>query len=551
EELMLVPCKVIRFNEAMIIDFRSFPDGAEIEADLCIVGSGPAGIALAAEFLDSPLRVLLCESGGPQLDAANDELSDGEIVGHPSQGLREGRARAFGGTSRLWAGQCIELDDIDFEDRPWVPYSGWPITKTVLAPYYQRAEHVFGLRDELYDKRIWQSFGVPTPELDARQVGVKFTIFAPIVNLGPHVRRRFEASRNVRTLLHATVTKLRTEEGTSIVRQALLRSFAGNSATVRARAFAVCCGGIETARLLLLSNDQERGGLGNRRGLVGRFLQDHPNGYTAEVTTADPKRLQDTFNLFYRDRKKYFAKLPLSADVQRKTGALNCTAHLVYDYPDDSGIGAARALVRALRKRKAAPPGTLRRLSSAPAAVWSTATRRYLRGFSPTGTPTAIRLKCHMEQAPNPDSRVLLSDRRDRFNQPRVQLDWRLNELELHTARVLTECIASEFARLGLGTVNPAPWLRSDHWSDELFDAYHHIGTTRMSLTPEDGVVDTDLRVHDLQGLFVASSAVFPTSGYANPTLSIVALALRLADHLKLVLSDAPTPSLSHATISK
>jgi choline dehydrogenase-like flavoprotein len=522
-----------RLRRPLIADFRSYPDGAEFDTDLCIIGSGPAGIALATEFLNSPIRVLLCESGGMQIDATKDELSAGESVGHQNRGLREGRARAFGGTSLLWAGQCIELDDMDFEKRPWVPHSGWPITKAVLAPYYQRAERFFGLSDEMYDERIWESFRVPAPALDPQLLGTKFTIYAPVVHVGRHVRSRFAASRNVRTLLNATVTKVAADEGTSTIRYAHLRSPDGKSGTVRARAFVLCCGGIETARLLLLSNDQERDGVGNRRGLVGRFLQDHPNARTADVVSSDPRRLQNIFNLFYRGRKRYFAKFPLSAAVQHAAHVLNCNAHLVYIYPEESGMAAVRSIVRAVRRRQFPSLQAVRRLPSAPLTLWSTASRRYLHGRSPIVTPSRIQLQCHTEQAPDPESRVSLSTERDRLQQPKARVDWRVSSLELETIRVMTDVVEGEFRRLNLGAVIPADWLREGDWKEKVFDAFHHIGTTRMAQSPDQGVVDPHLRVFDCQGLFVAGSAVFPTSGYANPTLTIVALALRLADHLK------------------
>jgi len=517
----------------LITDFRSYPDGVELDTDLCIVGSGPAGIALAAEFLDSSIRVLLCESGGMEIDATKDELSAGESVGHQNRGLREGRARAFGGTSLLWAGQCIELDEVDFERRPWVPYSGWPITKSALIPYYRRAEHFFGLRDEMYDERIWESFGVPAPALDPLRLGTKFTIYAPVINVGRHVRGRFATSRSVRTLLNATVTKVAAEEGTSTIRYAHLRSLDGKGGTVRARAFVLCCGGIETARLLLLSNDRERDGVGNRRGLVGRFLQDHPNARTADIVSSDPRRLQDIFNLFYRGRKRYFAKFPLSATVQRAAEVLNCNAHLVYIYPEESGMAAVRSIVRAVRRRQFPSFQAVRRLPRAPLTFWSTASRRYLRGRSPIVPPSRIQLQCHTEQVPDPESRVSLSTERDPLQQPKAKVDWRVSSLELETMRVMTDVVEGEFRRLHLGDVVPAGWLTEGDWKENVFDAFHHIGTTRMAQTPDQGVVDSHLRVFDCEGLFIAGSAVFPTSGYANPTLTIVALALRLADHLK------------------
>src|SRR5271155_5063554 len=129
----------------MIEDFNGFPDEACIRADFCIVGAGAAGIAIAREFFGSRYKVLLLEWGGPGIEAETQKLYDSEVVGLPHSGIHAGRARVFGGTTTLWGGQALRFDDFDLRKRDWVPYSGWPISREELEPFYDRADRVLNL----------------------------------------------------------------------------------------------------------------------------------------------------------------------------------------------------------------------------------------------------------------------------------------------------------------------------------------------------------------------------------------------------------------------
>lgn len=528
----------------MIDDLRSFPAGHEFEADLCIVGAGAAGIAVAHEFLRSDLRVMVVESGGlggPEPDT--DRLKEGEAEGLAPDSLVAGRGRGFGGTTTLWAGQCIPLDAIDFEERHWVPHSGWPISRDDLAPYYERASALLGVPDESFDETLWRRWRTSPPPLDAHRVRHTYTVWTPKPDLGRAYRAEFRRSRSVRVLLHANVTRIEARAGGSSFDHVVVRSLDGSHARVRARACVLCCGGIENARLLLASGDPAGGGLGNARGNVGRYFQDHPNARCARLATDDPRAIQDIYSLFYRRGRRYLPKWRLAPDVQRAEEVLNCGANLEYEFADE-GLNAVRRLYRWLRRggAESVRPGDLRRAATALPAVASTAYRRFALGRSTTSPPSAIVLQTHAEQAPNEASRVTLSRERDALGTPLARVEWRLTDLDRRTAEVMARTVTEELRRVGLASAEIAGWLAAagSDWRAEVGDSYHHIGTTRMSDDPAEGVVDADCRLHDVEGLYASGSSVFPTGGFANPTLSVVAMALRLADHVAERLAVSP-----------
>ena len=522
----------------MIHDFLTYENGAEIDTDICVIGAGAAGIAIAREFLTSSVRVLLVESGGLNQEPATDSLSQGENVGLPHYGLVEGRSRLFGGTTRLWAGQCTPLDDIDFEARPWVPYSGWPINKTELAPHYQRAEDLFYISNQIYNEKIWQKFAIQPPDIDKSKLGYKFTVYTPTPDLGKTYRDELKKSPNVQVLLHANVTKIQSNESRSQVEYVNISTLEGKTGRISAKAFVLCCGGIENARLLLLSD-----GLGNDRDLVGRFFQEHPNCDSADVKTPTPLSIQEPYGLLFKGKFGYFPKIHLSPDFQRQQQLLNCTSNFVFELDVNSGVGVAQKIYRSLKKGKLPAKELIkdsRHLVAEMGNVTSMLYRRYVRGRSAASPPVRIWLQTHGEQAPNRDSRITLSSDRDALGLNTAQVDWRLTDLDRRTAETTAKTMEAEFARLNLAQVNVRDWLTNEpsDWATNFHDSYHHMGTTRMAADLNSGVVDSNCQVHGVAKLFIAGSSVFTTSGYSNPTLTIVALAIRLADHLKKTVTN-------------
>jgi choline dehydrogenase-like flavoprotein len=335
-------------------------------------------------------------------------------------------------------------------------------------------------------------------------------------------------------LLHANATSIETNLERTVFTHVTVRRLEGVEARVRARVCVLCGGGIENARLLLASGDPEAGGLGNTGDNVGRFFQDHLNARCAVLRSPDPRSLQESYSLLYRRRRRYLPKLALAPAVQRSEGVLNCGANLEYEFADEA-LNAVRRIYRGVG---AGGTGLRRDLPLAARGlpgVVRAAYRRFARGRSSEAAPATMWLQVHCEQAPNRDSRVTLSRERDAVGSRRARLEWRATELERRTAETMATTVAWELHRLGLAEAELPGWLREGggDWAERFSDSYHHIGTTRMAVDPARGVVNRDCQVHGIAGLYVTGSSVFPTGGFANPTLTIVAIALRLADHVR------------------
>lgn len=528
----------------MLIDLRKEPEAAAVPSDVCIVGAGAAGITLARRLAGSGLEVTLLESGGLDFEQATQDLYRGANVGMPYYPLAESRLRFFGGTMSIWGGRCALLDPIDFVARDWVPHSGWPLGRADLDPYYAQANALLELGEFNYERDIWRTLGVADPGFDPARIDAALWRF-------DEAGERFAASRardlidapNVRILLHANVVKVQADRAGRAIENVEVRTHNQPSRRVMARRYVLACGAIENARLLLVSDDVEPQGLGNSNDQVGRYFMEHPAGRIGKVETTQP------FELWAALQKKFMPSGPplapalrLGDETQREQRALNSIVTFKLQRDPKHGVALGNKLYHGL-KHSINPTRNGRALDHLYREVrgWihreirSTAERlRAKAGL------TGLYLIMRGEQAPNPESRVLLSRERDALGTRRADLDWRLSEIDKHTARVFAHTLDGELRRLGKGSVVASEWLdeQDAQWPVDLtvgnhpIANYHQMGGTRMSADPRQGVVDADCRVHGYANLYIAGSSVFPTGGWANPTLTIIALALRLADHL-------------------
>jgi choline dehydrogenase-like flavoprotein len=529
-----------------IDDLRTINDDSPIETDLCLIGSGPAGWAIAEELKDSGLRILMLESGGRDVDPDAAALNEVEDVGVR---LFNGRARVLGGTSRLWNGRCVPFDDIDYEERPWVPHSGWPFNARAMAPYVDRASEHLGAGPYYAgtERR-------PLPQGPQPRPGVNPALMRSIwwenpgyIDFGQVLTTR--RSANLWVLVRATVTHLNTDPYGRHVESVEVADANGRRLTVRARAFVLCAGGVENPRILLYSNRVNPEGVGNAHDLVGRYLMDHPRDLrlAARVEERDVDRFRDLFGPYDLDnprgRHEFWHGFVLSPERVRAERLLNTAAWPYEEIAADDPFDAVKRLLRGPRDRAlrdarlaASQPGLLMRgLRSRLVDKQKVRRKAERTGFLVSS-----------EQVPDRDSRVELADRKDWLGLPITRTNWRVGELETRSQAVLAQTIAAEFARLGLPPIRLADWVRSGRVEDAQFvDGCHPIGTTRMADEPRQGVVDADCQVHGVDGLYVAGSSVFPTAGHANPTLMIVALAVRLAEHLKERLAAKASPRVA------
>jgi choline dehydrogenase-like flavoprotein len=521
-------------------DLREQETGSILSVDVCVIGGGPAGITIIKELMGNRLKLCLVESGGDADEPDTQDLYKGESVGHLVT-MDEGRYRIFGGSATRWTGRCAILDPIDFEERDWVRNSGWPINLSTLDPYYERAKAAAKF------EKPW----IPDDEVPAA-LGIKPAKFSTsglkpyIWRYAPQGFRRFpdwakiygpclKMDPNTHVLLHSNLTAFAGANDGSTIESINVTSLNNISMTIKAKVFVMCCGGIENARLLL-NAPQDILRKVDASSKLGRYFAQHPRGVTGTLRTTleAAKRLQNMFRVFTRrGGVQYEIGFALSEEAQRKHRLLNASAAMYYEAPPDSSWKAAVNLMAALRKKKLYS-GIHRDLIPAMGAAANLG-RRLLQGSPPLLKDPLITIIVDVEQEPNAESRVTLSDQKDALGMGRAKVDWRISEIERTTARYLNDLVAEELHKLGLGQTESAAWLTSDTpvGNDELYGTYHHIGTTRMSKYPTDGVVNEDCRAHGVTNLYFAGCSVFPTGGHANPTLSIVALAIRLADHLR------------------
>lgn len=500
-----------------------------IEADICVIGAGAAGITIACEFIGSRTKVCVLESGGLELDSETQHLYDGEVIDEFSFPLESSRLRYFGGTTNHWGGLCRPLDEIDFEERDYIARSGWPIGLNDLAPFYERAQEYCELGPFTYDADTWRHDFHEPLELDsARVVSTGLFQQGPPTRFGDVYREDLRKASNVHVWLQANMIDFDLSEDLKTVQAVQAASLSGKSFRVRAHAFVLATGGVENARLLLNANGKK--GLGNGHDIVGRFFMDHALiPVSGEVSANAPDRWR-----FYRKMGApeviYQGYFQPAFEVQRDEELLNCGLRVgSLNVEESTGIAALRRILGSLRQGSL-PEDLFGEIREVFSDLDTVAERAYHRvAGSP---PRILETNFWIETPPDPESRVRLIDEKDALGLQRVQLDWRLpSDFKRHYVRA-HQLLGQELGRAGLGRLRMKYGGEDDDPLSAVRTAFHHIGTTRMHEDPRHGVVDSNCRAHGISNLFVAGSSVFPTSGHANPTLTIVALALRLADHL-------------------
>jgi choline dehydrogenase-like flavoprotein len=539
-------------------DAGRIPRGSTVASDVCIVGGGPTGITLALRLAHGPLTVTLLESGGESSGGDAQALNRGASVGLPYFGLDETRFRGLGGTSSHWAGWCRPLDPIDMERRPWMPLSGWPITRDELDPYYTEAARLCELEHEDFSEVAAQVSLSPVyrPPIVAGDVKVAMWHASPPTKFGVVYRPDLAQASNVTVITGATAVAVSTDEETNRATGAVVRTLDGNEFEVNSRVVVLCAGAMETARILLASRP---GGLGNEHDLVGRHFMEHPHVVTGMVDVAPRRERQMAVPALDRSAMGTLARLRMlrptgSTKVAyvlddakiRSEELLAFAAHFqtVSAARDSEAYQAMKLVIGNLRsprrlarqiRTRSLPAGTgrtvgrmIKGLPQVAGAVYQEVLRR----------PRVLGLYVQAEQSPNPISRVTLdTDRPDELGMPRLRLDWRLSALDKRSIMRSQQILGERLAAAGVGSVAPTEPFRDDgpDWGDELGGGHHHMGTARMADDPRHGVVDRNGLVHTVADLYVGDSSVFPTGGYANPMLTSVALSLRLADRLKAV----------------
>jgi choline dehydrogenase-like flavoprotein len=527
----------------VLIDARSVPDGEVVRGDVCIVGAGPAGIAIAralrARIGGTAPRVILLEGGSFQADHETQALYRGDSIGRSYFPLDGCRVRAFGGSTQRWGGWCRSLDDTDFEQRDWVPGSGWPICREDLQSHYREARRLC----QLVVTEGEADRGPPLPGRPRLSVGdprLRTIIyqFSPPTRFGQTYRQDIVGADNIHLYLGASVVGLAGGEHGNGVSAARVRTLRGTSFTVECRIYVLAAGGIENPRLLLASQDTRPAGLGNEYDLVGRYFMEHLH---VRLGCFVPTNRDAALSLYVEGRRSVrrpLGALTVDTALHRERNLVGFSA--VFLPPSRRSVTEVLRHQAKLHQRWRLHAASIARSGAAGFAlrVVDKAVRdaRETGMLSWHGLPVGPGRKVYEimgrgEQTPWRESRVMIKPDRDRLGIPRVVLDWRVNPCDLASMTRSLEAIGGALAESRIGQVH-LPRDPEATWGARITGSWHHMGTTRMHRDPRSGVVNADGRVHSVPNLYVTGSSVFPTGGYANPTLTILAMALRLADHL-------------------
>jgi choline dehydrogenase-like flavoprotein len=523
----------------VFIDARSVPTGTVIETEVCIVGAGAAGITLAREFANSAFGVVLLESGGIEFETATQDLYAGSNIGRPYYDPRIHRLRYFGGTTNHWFGRCALPDSLDLDVRDGVAYSGWPFSRDYLEPWYRRAQALCQLGPYGYSTSDW---GIAEADIPEPFRGPHFVCqvmqVSPPTRFGPKYAPELRQAQNLTVYLNANALRFDASENNAEVRQINVGVLPDGRFTVRARRYVLATGAIENARLLLLSARDDGIGLGNEHDLVGRFFMVHLEYAGGIVALADPYmdlRFQTGTPGAYHNRfgvdRRFVSYVCLSEETRRALKLPHLRVRFGFQrHPSPRAVDALKRLVH----RTDHGTEILSDMGAVMRDLDGLATFVARKALHGRGQPTdGILLECTSEQMPNPESRIGLDREVDALGLRKVTIDWRLTAEDKRGMAIGHRMFGAEVGRAGFGRLRSTVSNDDTSWPEDMYGDEHNIGTTRMHRDPRFGVVNENCRVHSVANLYVAGSSIFPTSGAFNPTFTIVALSLRLADHIK------------------
>lgn len=526
----------------MIVDFQTATEELRLNGDICIVGAGPAGITLALELSKTGRSILLLEGGGLEFTEASQSLYAMPLANDIYPDPTTSRVRFFGGSSNHWEGSCRTFDPIDFERRSWVRYSGWPYSYDELRPYYERAFPYIQIPSAFtVDRKLANPLGKVGKSLRQAGFETRVNLHSPPTMFGYDYRDLIERHPRITLVVNANLTELIERADARAVTQANFVNFRKLRGTAAASYFVLALGGLETPRALLLSDRVTTGGIGNERGLVGRGLMDHP---TVEAMVMYPNA---AFQRAWRDGQVYVNGEPLRLSVEATEAMLRRHQLTNARMPPfkapkmytSEGIESAHQIVKAWggdTELKSIFPHLWNVIKDADLVFEQWRRKRgeepWLdRGEEYGGFPIMMMI----EQMPEVENRIELTGERDALGLRKGRIVWRLGSEEKEQAERLVKLFARRLGAKGLAYVRS--FLAMDdtgrRFDEHLNFGHHHMGTTRASDNPRNGVVDGNQRVHGRENLYIAGSSVFPTGSHVPPTTTIVATTIRLADHLK------------------
>jgi len=501
---------------------------AHLTADVCIIGAGIAGLTIARELASSGQDILLIESGGERFEAGSQELNSAEIAGHPYRGHEEGRNRVLGGNSIAWGAQLITIGKEEWDRRDDVGMTGWPIPQSEIARYDDRVYSQFGIVLRRPPRRVSKRFWRGGDDLQ-----FIYSHWAPFKkrNLANAIGQGLRSQKNVRVLLHATAIELNLDESRQLVTGVVCANLTSRC-SIQAKVFIVAAGALEATRLLMLSDKQFPNGIGNQSGLVGKYFQDHLSVTVADLDSDLSPLTKSRFSPFFLGSVFCYPRVVPTPSAAKLLHLPGIFAHIQTQVEGENAFDVLKKIFQRLQMEgklrvKRRELGVLvqelpylSKMGVARLLSWPLPTHRLARSF----------LQVDVEHLPSLASRISLSDKMDILGMRKLKIEWRVGEFEINSIAKFAHVLKSN-----LFNDSSVIWrdLSPQHLLNHGWDTYHPSGTTVMSREASSGVVDTDLKVHGIKNLYIASTSVFPSAGIANPTFTLLGLCYRLVDHLK------------------
>jgi choline dehydrogenase-like flavoprotein len=519
-----------------IFDLEKSDVPSAFSCETVIIGAGAVGITMAAELARRGHDVILLEAGGISLETRSQNIfTNARSSGFNLTGLHSGRFRLLGGTTNFWGGELLPFDPIVFEDRPALGIEPWPFDRQALDPYYARAMSLLGMDGgEPTDAAVWTRANAKLPDLD-EGLELLFTRWAKTPNLAKFFKADL-VDAGVRVLVHANVCGFEPDDTGERIARVHMRTFGGRRATVAARRTVLACGTIEIARLLMMPYVDGRKTPWNDNPWLGRGYIDHLDTTAGTVAPKSRETFHNLFENLFFDGYKYNPKIKLSERAQRERSLLGVAGAFIFKTSYQDNAENIKLFLRSVRDGRLPPnwwqlPGHALAL----AKVLAPFAYRYFhdnRTFHPSGSTVLFRVTS--EQLPQRDSRITLQRERDALEMPLVEVNWKVDGAELETIAYFSEQVRDALKKAGIADLELEKTLvaRDPAYMADASDTYHQMGGARMGRDAGDGVVDRNLRVHGVADLYVAGAAVMPSTGFANCTLTAIALGLRLCDHL-------------------
>ena len=496
----------------MFKDLKDFLPNSTLEYDICIIGSGPAGISLAKQLLGTKFKIAILESGGIEPEDEYQDLNEGENSGPSYLSLYSSRLRCFGGAGKLWAGVCAPFKDDEFNKKPYIELSGWPISFNDLETYYKKAAKLLGISfEKFYDKTL---IGDTFKEMSFREFNRDNSLLSANVfqissskdrDLAEKFKTEFKTSVNAHVIFHSTVTELNLSSSGTRIESVSVADLNGNKSNIKSKIFILACGALENPRILLMSNKSNKKGIGNDNGLVGACFMSHPGIMNvAEIykTSSNYCVSQDGSNIKHKVVFEISSKERFKQKTLRHSLSIKPNKTLL-EKPSFKNTNLIDRVACFFKRDHEFSP-----------KKWS--------------------LDIGLEQPPRLSNKLLLDKSKDNLGMPKINMYWDdISEIEKDTVTKTTKTMARELGILGTGRIKFKDELLSGE-SYKIDDPInHHIGTTRMSDSSKTGVVDKNCKVFGISNLYIAGSSVFATSSIVNPTYTIVALSIRLGEYIK------------------